>query len=546
VTELMKELKRLQSQRGYLSESDLRDVAERLRLPLYRVQEVVSFYPHFRTTPPARVEVSVCRDLSCALAGGLDRCARVSGLLAGEPEIAVHEVSCLGRCDGAPAALVNHVPVLGAAPEQLAALAREPARIVPPVPCRGPRRRYRIDPYADGSPRYAQYRAYREHGDAAAEIIAKLREGGLNGMGGAAFPAARKWELVSKEHAQPKYIICNADESEPGTFKDRVISCELAHLVIEGMCLGALVIGAKHGWIYLRHEYEIERRSLQAAIDEARAAGVLGDAFDIDIFVSPGGYILGEETALLEAMEGKRGEPRNKPPYPGVRGLWSQPTLINNVETLAMVPAILTRGPDWWRAQGIRGHSGLKFIGVSGCVNRPGVFEIPMGTTVAELIEMAGGVKDGRPLKAFAPGGASSKFLAAEKAAVEIDFKSVAEAGSMLGSAALIVIDDSVDMIEAATNVVRFFRNESCGKCVPCRTGTEKTVELLERILAGRGDGALRDLLPRLEETLAQTSICGLGQVALNPIVSALEYWGDELESHLANRGSVQASEGER
>ncbi|UCF19002.1 MAG: SLBB domain-containing protein, partial [Gemmatimonadota bacterium] len=389
--------------------------------------------------------------------------------------------------------------------------------------------------------RYSVYRDYLARPDkdaAASEVIETLKQAGLSGLGGAGFPTGLKWELVRKEERTPKYIICNADESEPGAFKDRVIHEELPHLVIEGMCLAAFVVGARQGWVYVRNEYEPERQAMQRAIADARKRGVLGHEFDIEVFVSPGGYILGEETALLEALEDRRGEPRNKPPYPGQKGLWGQPTLINNVETLAMVPALLKRGADWWKAQGIRGHSGLKFIGVSGHVENPGVFEIRMGTTVAELIEMAGGVRDGKRLKAFLPGGASSNFLPAEKAAVEIDFKTIAEAGSMLGAAALVVVAEGTDMVETATNVVRFFRNESCGKCVPCRVGTEKVVSMLEDILARRGDGALLDLLPDLEQTLAETSICGLGQVALNPIASALRYWGEEMNAHLAKQSS--------
>ncbi len=535
---LIGELYRLQEQRGYLDAEDLTALAERLRVPFYRLEEIVSFYPHFRTTAPPRAEVAICRDVSCFLAGGDDLCSRAKGQLAGTPGVEVHEVSCLGRCDVAPAALVNGVPVGGASPERLVELARDPSG-VPEYSVGGKRRRWRIDIYdqKDRPAPYSVYRSYRDRdGDEAAfQIVATLKAAGLSGMGGAGFPTGLKWELVRKERATPKYVVCNADESEPGTFKDRVILEHLSHLMIEGMALGALAVGAEQGWIYLRHEYEPERALVQRAIDEARRLGILGDHFDIEIFISPGGYILGEETALLEALEDRRGEPRNTPPYPGQTGLWARPTLINNVETLAMVPAILRNGADWWKAQGLRGHAGLKFIGVSGHVKKPSVFEIPMGTTVSELIEMAGGVAGDRKLKAFAPGGASSNFLPASKADVEIDFKSLAEAGSMLGSAALVVIAEDTDMIETATNVVRFFRNESCGKCVPCRVGTEKVVAMLDDILAGRGDGTLREVLPALEETLAQTSICGLGQVALNPITSALEYWGDELDARLSS-----------
>jgi NADH:ubiquinone oxidoreductase subunit F (NADH-binding)/NADH:ubiquinone oxidoreductase subunit E len=531
---LISELYRLQDERGYLREEDLRAVAERLRVPLYRVEEVVSFYTHLRTTPPAATEVDVCRDLSCHLLEGRDYCSRARALLDGEGEVYVHEVSCLGRCEYAPAALVNGVPVGRVSAEELAHLARNPDTLSPAG--RTQTRRWRIDYSGSSGAKYSVYRAYRERSDAeaaAAEVIATLKEAGLRGLGGAGFPTGLKWELVCKEPDTPKYVICNADESEPGAFKDRVVLGELPHLVIEGMCLAGLVVGAKQGCVYVRHEYEPERRAMQLALDDARARGVLGEHFDIDIFVSPGGYILGEETALLEALEDRRGEPRNKPPYPGKKGLRGKPTLINNVETLAMAPAILKHGADWWKRQGVRGHPGLKFIGVSGHVENAGVFEIPLGTTVAELIERAGGVKDSQRLKAFAPGGASSSFLPADKADTEIDFESIAEAGSMLGAAALVVIAEGTDMIEVATNVTRFFRNESCGKCVPCRTGTEKVVAMLENILAGEGDGALLDALPALEETLAETSICGLGQVALDPISSAVKYWGDELNAYL-------------
>jgi len=533
--ELIGELYRLQDACGYLREDDLRALAERLKVPLYRVEELVSFYPHFRTSAPAKVEVAVCRDLSCHLLEGRDYCSRLRELVSPDGEVDVHEVSCLGRCERAPAALVNGIPVGRVSAEELAHLARNPGRVPPPG--RAQTRRWRIDHSGRSGEKYSLCKAYRERPDAngaAVEIIKTLKQAGLRGMGGAGFPTGVKWELVRRETARPKYVICNADESEPGAFKDRVIHEELPHLVIEGMCLAAFVVGAKQGYVYVRNEYQPERRAMQFALADARARGVLGEHFDIEIFVSPGGYILGEETALLEALADRRGEPRNKPPYPGQKGFAGKPTLINNVETLAMVPVILERGADWWKRQGVRGHFGLKFIGVSGHVENPGVFEIPMGTTVAELIQRAGGVRDGLPLKAFAPGGASSSFLPAEKADVVIDFESITEAGSMLGAAALVVIAEGTDMIEVAANVTRFFRNESCGKCVPCRLGTQKVTSMLDDILAGKGDGTLPDLLPTLQKTLAETSICGLGQVALNPVASAVKYWGHELDAHLA------------
>jgi NADH:ubiquinone oxidoreductase subunit F (NADH-binding) len=341
-------------------------------------------------------------------------------------------------------------------------------------------------------------------------------------MGGAGFPTGTKGELVAKETRTPKYVICNADESEPGTFKDREILADLPHLVIEGMAIAGHAVGAQKGILYIRHEYEPERIRFEQELQRAR--GALGD-FEVEIFVSPGGYILGEETALLEALEDRRGEPRNKPPFPVTHGLFGQPTLINNVETFCMGTAILARGADWWKAQGKPGFAGLKFMAVSGHIANPGVYLIPTGTTVRELIAMAGGMKDGRKLLAFAPGGASSNFLPADQVDVPLDFAAMQKAGSMLGSGALVVVAEGTDLLALATNVVKFFRNESCGKCVPCRVGSQKAVEILEGVQNGTMPKTALNVLPELGDTLLQTSICGLGQVAVAPALSVLRTW---------------------
>jgi formate dehydrogenase len=341
-----------------------------------------------------------------------------------------------------------------------------------------PSRRWRLDPYASPDEHYALV-----SGPATPipeRVLSELEQGGLRGMGGAGFPTGKKWSIVRAETATPKFVVCNADESEPGTFKDRVILAELPHLVLEGMLLAARVVDAERTILYVRHEYEPERRVFERELARARDRGVPG-AEAVEVFVSPGGYILGEETALLEALEDRRGEPRNKPPFPGQRGLEGKPTLINNVETLAAAVAIVRRGAAWWREQGRSGAVGLKLMAVSGDVERPGVYEIAAGTPVAELIETAGGVSGGRPLLAFLPGGASSNFLPASAASTPIDFDALVKAGSMLGSGALIVLAEGRDLLDAALSTTRFFRNESCGKCVPCRVGTEKAVHLLAK-----------------------------------------------------------------
>ena len=354
-----------------------------------------------------------------------------------------------------------------------------------------------------------------------------------------------KWDLVRKQPDPVKYIVCNADESEPGTIKDRFIMTHLPHLVIEGMLIAGLVTGAKRGILYIRHEYAMQEEILGEEIRRCYQAGLLGKKilgsdldFDLEVFVSPGGYICGEESALIEAIEGHRAEPRNKPPFPGQVGLWQKPTVINNVETFINVPQILARGLDWFAAQGVNGSRGLKFVGVSGQVERAGVFEVPMGTPMREVIfKHAGGVRGGRSLKAFAPSGPSSGYLPASMVDVRLDFKALADAGSMLGSGAIIVCDDTTCMLDMALNAVRFYRNESCGKCVPCRLGSQKMTDLLVRWTQGsvsepqyQADLALLD---DLSQSMSQTSICGLGQIAPAPIQSVLKHFRAEIDAHV-------------
>ncbi len=527
---IIQHLNALQEERGFLSAEALQELGERLCVPLHRIEGVASFYPHFRRTPPAARNVQVCRDLSCKMAGAkaclqaIRATASAHTNATGE-SVEVEEVSCLGRCDRAPAALCDHkLPVHGAE----GALRALRGEALPPS---APPPRYRID-FCEPNDRYQTARRIAAGGDTAAlDTLAALKESGLRGMGGAGFPTALKWGFVRNAGQQgggEKYVICNADESEPGTFKDREILRALPHLVWEGVIIAALVVRAQRGIIYIRHEYSPERRELER--EQATAAVVAAElGIELEIFVSPGGYILGEETALLEALEDRRGEPRNKPPFPGIEGLFGKPTLINNVETLAMVTAISARGASWWKSAGVRGCAGLKFIGISGDVARPGCFEIPTGTTIRELIDLAGGMREDAELAAILPGGASSAFLPKSAIDTPLDFEKLKAAGSTLGSGAVVVIATSIagearDLFALGLNLTRFFRNESCGKCVPCRVGSEKAVLLLESIAAGEAHdpAASVALLEDLHSTLAATSICGLGQVALLPMLSLL------------------------
>jgi NADH:ubiquinone oxidoreductase subunit F (NADH-binding) len=525
----------LQNERGYLTDEGVRGLSISLGVPLYRLQELVSFYPHFRTTAPKRLQVSVCRDVACRMACDQSHRDALRALADKHDDVEMAEVSCLGRCELAPAAAIGDAPVPAGDLALLESLFVSP-------PALDYRKRegqtWKCDPYPTTGDRYGTLNALLDGGLDADAIVKILKDSSLRGMGGAGFPAGVKWGFVREQVGETKYVICNADESEPGTFKDRVALAELSHLVIEGMVIAGLVTGAREGIVFIRHEYMPEKAVLDDAIVAARNSGVLGDdvlgsgkTFDIRVAVSPGGYILGEETALLECLEDKRGEPRNKPPYPGEIGLWGKPTLINNVETFAFVPIILREGASAWKARGKGDSIGLKLIALSGDVENPDVYEVAMGTTIAELIALGGGVKDGKELLAIAPGGASSNFIRGDQSHLPLDFDALAKAGTMLGSGAVLVIAEGRDMVDIATNVVAFFRNESCGKCVPCRVGSEKAVAMLERAVEGKGSKAQLALLPQLRDTMEQTSICGLGQVALNPFSSVLACFEDDVKA---------------
>ena len=518
----------IQDEHGWLPREQLVTLSRDTRRPLYEIEGLVSFYPHFRTEPPAKVDLHVCRDLSCWLRGAEDRIAEIHARYGDDVEVEVREVSCLGRCDFAPAVAVSDHPANVEETDQLVEDARSGTLSEAPAPRSG--ERWDNDPYSSPVEHYGVLRRALSGELEHEQIVTVLQESELRGMGGAGFPTGKKWELVAAQESTPKYAVCNADESEPGAFKDRQVLAEQPHLVLEGLLLGMLVCGVEQGWVFIRHEYGPEEAVLREELATLRAAGLLGDdvqgsgrRLELDVFVSPGGYILGEESALLECMEGHRGEPRNKPPFPGIYGLHGQPTLMNSVETLAFVPVIVERGAEWWQAQGANGQSGLKYFCISGHVEHPGVYLVPMGTTMRELLERAGGVKDGAELQAFQPGGASSNFLAADKLDIPLSFDTLQEAGSMLGAGAPVVVAEGTNLLAAGTNVLRFFRDESCGKCVPCRVGSGKAHTILTGLLEqGLGADAVDERVIELEKTLRLTSICGLGQVALGPVTSVV------------------------
>jgi NADH:ubiquinone oxidoreductase subunit F (NADH-binding)/NADH:ubiquinone oxidoreductase subunit E len=525
---LIPALNAIQRRCGWLPRDELVTLSREVLRPLYEIEGLISFYPHFRTTEPKTIQVAVCHDLTCWLHGSDGRIAEAKARYGDDVEVELVEVSCLGRCDIAPAAAVDERPLAFADAADAVEAARAGSHRDANAKQGGEPRPN--DPYAAGEERYRILRRALTGDLGADAIVATLKESELRGMGGAGFPTGDKWEIVAAQEPTPKYTVCNADESEPGTFKDRQILAEQPHLVLEGMLLGMLVTGCEEGWVFIRHEYGPEEEVLHAEIEALRSEGLLGDdvlgsgrRLQVEIFTSPGGYILGEESALLECMEGHRGEPRNKPPFPGLYGLWGKPTLMNSVETFADVPIILERGAEWWKEQGINGATGLKFFAVSGHVERPDVYCVRAGSTTRDLIEIAGGVTEGREVGAIQPGGASSNFLGPGQLDVPLDWKPLQEAGSMLGSGAVIVMAEGTDLLAAGTNVLRFFRNESCGKCVPCRVGSAKAHAMLSDLLEqGKGVEDVPGEITQLEETVRKTSICGLGQVALGPVLSVI------------------------
>ncbi len=468
-------------------------------VPEADVYGVATFY-HLLSDPDAGVRV--CQGLSCKLA---DCDALMADFEARGTKASF--VACLGRCDLAPA------------------LWDPDGEAVVPEPGLSPSDPdFAIDLMASEHSRYEQLARVVEKGPD--WVLDELEGSGIAGRGGAGFPAHIKWRAIRKQAEKERYVVLNADEGEPGTFKDREVMLRRPHLVIEGLAVAAHALDAGAVYVYVRGEFGRARAALENALAEARERGDLDGVAEVEWhFVDGhGAYICGEETALLEALEGKRGMPRMKPPFPVEKGFRGKPTLIQNVETIACVPAILRRGGEWFQGIG-RTQPGSKLYCLSGHVARPGVYEAPLGVTMRELLQEAGGVLG--TLKAFSPGGASSGFLPAEQVDVAMDFKALADAGSMLGSAGIVVLNDTADMVEAALNQAVFFEDESCGQCAPCRIGTQVIRQSLERYLETRDPGVLGHLKD-VTWGMGEASICGLGQAAFYPLDSAMKYFPAE------------------
>ena len=554
-SELLPALHAVQDRIGWISQPALNYISRRLAVPPAEAYGVATFYALYATKPRPPVMAHVCDDIACRLAGAericddLARAVGPEGEGARDGRIGWLRSPCLGLCDLAPAALVTSAgeagSVVSAAPVDAVgivarlegAVGTRPAPQLPQAGAKTLRLLRRIgvvDPASINDYRasggYAALARALEIGPEA--VIAEVTASKLMGRGGAAFPTGRKWAAVREQSAQPHYLVCNADESEPGTFKDRVLLEGDPFAIVEAMTIAAFATGASQGYLYIRGEYPEAEARIRGAIVAARDANLLGldiqgSGFDFDIEVrrGAGAYICGEETALFESIEGKRGEPRNKPPFPVEVGLFGKPTVVNNVETLANVPLILEMGGESYSRVGTEGSTGPRLFCLSGHVAKPGVYEVEFGATLGELIQMAGGVPGDHEIKAILLGGAAGVFVGPESLDLPLTFEATRAAGATLGSGVIMVFDATVDLVDTLRRIARFFRDESCGQCVPCRVGSVRQEELLARLAAGSHVRSREDelgLLREIGQAMRDASICGLGQTASSAIESAL------------------------
>ncbi|MFJ6080976.1 NAD(P)H-dependent oxidoreductase subunit E [Streptomyces sp. NPDC092369] len=540
---------------GWISDGALDYLCRRLTVPPAEAYGVATFYAMFSVKPRPATVLHVCTDLACAAAGAADLCAGIESRLGPGSGVHVERSPCLGLCERAPAALAikagDPVRTAVSAPATvheavLAASAPDSAREEPSAQLAVPqasapeeelillRRIGVVDPSSlDDYRAHGGYTALRRAFELGpAGVIREVTDSGLVGRGGAAFPTGRKWQATASQPDHPHYLVCNADESEPGTFKDRVLMEGDPYALVEAMTIAAYATGAHRGFLYLRGEYPRALRRLEHAITQARARGFLGEdvlgqgyAFDIEIRRGAGAYICGEETALFNSIEGYRGEPRAKPPFPVEKGLFGKPTVENNVETLVNVLPILTMGAPAYAAIGTERSTGPKLFCVSGSVDRPGVYELPFGATLGELLAKAG-VREG--LRAVLLGGAAGGFVRADELDIPLTFEGTREAGTTLGSGVVMAFDDTVPLPRLLLRIAEFFRDESCGQCVPCRVGTVRQEEALHRIAERTGAAAADDiaLLREVGRAMRDASICGLGQTAWNAVESAIDRLG--------------------
>jgi NADH-quinone oxidoreductase subunit F len=558
---LLPTLHLIQEQEGYITTAGIEYAASLLGLTPAQVHDTASFYTMYRFAPEGKVHLEFCTNLSCALAGAdellAETCRRLGireGGTTADGRFTVRRVECLAACGGGPAVQVDGEWVEHARPDDLAGILDGSLTYRPFEWPKSPGEMILLsNVWKENS---AAIEVYKESGGYSKlkdflgmkpdDIVEALKKANLRGRGGAGFPTGMKWGFLPKND-KPRYLCVNADEGEPGTFKDRLILEKDPHRLIEACVVSAYAINCKNAYIYIRGEFTEGIRVLTRALQEAYAAGylgknILGTGVDVELTLhsGAGSYECGEETALIESLEGKRGQPRLKPPFPAVSGLYNCPTVVNNVETLVCVPLILEKGAEWFAAQGSEKNGGPKLYCISGHVKRPGVYEAPMGKiTLRQLIDdegYGGGLREGRKLRCVVPGGSSTPVLTADEIDVNMDFDRVAKAGSMLGSAGTIVMDDSTCMVWMAQRLAYFYRHESCGKCSPCREGTGWLLRLLDKIEAGEGTERDLEVLWNVCDSIAGKTLCAFGDAAATPPQSTLKKFKDEYEYHVREK----------
>ena len=562
---LIEALRQVQEWRCHVGPAEESRLAEMFGLSLSRVHEVATFFPFFTQKPTGRRRIGVCRGLSCELAG-TDKAVRAlkdklgvgPGDVTPDGEWSFEEMECLGACEMAPAAIVNE-ELVGAATEETARrLVEEPGKDFRTKTPIGPEsREQRLLTKHFGDPGLDTLEGYRKTGGyemikkalemGPAKIGEEVKKSNLRGLGGAGFPTGMKWGTVPTKEKMPgpRYVVVNSDESEPGCFKDRVLIENSPHALIEGLLIASLAIGSEESFIFIRGEYKRQHHLLQKALAEAEKAGlvgknILGSGFSCTIKLTrgAGAYISGLDTALLETMEGKKAWPRQPPPFPTTHGLMNKPTVVNNVETLMMLPPLLRIGGEAFAKMGTAKCGGTAVYSISGHVERPGAYEFPMGTPLRRMIEAAGGVKGGRKLKAVIPGGASTPVLTAAEVDVAMDFDSLRGVGSFLGAGGIMVLDETVNMALVARNIERFLAHESCGQCTPCREGSEWTVRILERLLAGEGYAEDISNLNRTGENITGKVICALGDTVGSVTRAMMKKFPEDFQSGVRERSS--------
>ena len=531
---------------GYLPEPVAAEVARTLNVPLADVFGVIDFYALFFREPVGKTVIHVCDDPACAIAGAdgvLKMMAQKAELVqegtGAKKTVTVERAPCLGLCEHAPALLVQGTAVGEANDVTWEDLLGTRTRHVQSIlggtihtltkNC-GPGHPTTLEEYKASGGYMALQKALKS---SASNVIDEVKASGLVGRGGAAFPTGSKWDGARKAAGQPKYVVCNADEAEPGTFKDRVMMEDDPHRILEGLIIAGYAIGAEKGYWYIRGEYEYPYQVVQNAILEARKAGYLGKDilgsgfnFDVDVRQGAGAYVCGEETALFESIEGKRGFPRVKPPFPTTNGLFGKPTAINNVETLCNIPLIIQEGADKYRQIGTEKSPGPKLFCVSGDVVRPGLYEVPFGASLRSLVEeLAGGIRSGHTFQAALIGGAAGAFATAKDLDVHLSFEDLRSAGLPLGSGVIMVFDERRDLRDVLLRLAHFFAEESCGKCYPCQIGTQRQDEILERIASGKTQPGDIERLQDVGWTMTDASLCGLGQTAATAVLSAIKLW---------------------